>query len=168
MNYNSKWLNYAIIIVIIGLFYYHKTFTNIVRFKEDMPTSNSRYTLKVDLSKKNEDRSIVERFIYSMMDDDIKRRTNPEAYKDALPQVGKSDLVVLYIRSEAEVDALTNPTFIGPLIPEVKRMFTMGAHQLDSDWEEQIKGMRLGEVKMISTTTGKYRVQVIDIKKINK
>lgn len=168
MNYNSKWLNYAIIVVIIGLFYYHKTFTNIVRFKEDMPIENSRYTLKVDLSKKNEDRSIIERLIYSMVDDDIKRRTNPEAYKDALPQVGKSDLIVLVIKSEAELAVTENPNFIGPLLPEVKRMITMGAHQLDSDWEEQIKGMRLGELKMISTTTGKYRVQVINIKKIDK
>jgi hypothetical protein len=168
MNYNSKWLNYAIIVVIIGLFYYHKTFTNIVRFKEDMPIDNSRYTLKVDLSKKNEDRSIVERFIYSMVDDDIKRRTNPEAYKDALPQVGRNDLIVLDIKSETELSLAKNPNFIGPLIPEVLSMFTMGAHQLDADWEEQIKGMRLGEIKMISTTTGKYRVQIIDIKKINK
>ena len=102
-----------------------------------------------------------------MVDEDIKRRTNPEAYKDALPQVGRNDLIVLDIKSETELAASEDPNFIGPIRP-IKQMFTMGAHNLDTDWEEQIKGMRLGEIKMISTTTGKYRVQVIDIKKIDK
>lgn len=168
INYNSKWLNYAVILVIIMLFYHHKTFNNLFKVNQDTAPTNAKYTVKVDLSKKNEERSWGEKLIYSLVDDDIKRKTNPEAYKDALPKVGKDDLIVLDIKSEKELAILEDPNFYGPPMPSTIRAFTMNAHQLDQDWEDQINGMVLGEIKMISTNAGKYRIQVIDIKNVDK
>lgn len=157
INFNSKYLTYAALVLLAYLMYSRNTFHALFGGSKMVDSTSAKYTLTIDPTKKPEDRTFVESVIMKIYGKELK----PYMKERKAPLVVSKGLyVTLKVSDKGEIGSDDyQPKIISGLV---------GRLDLDPLMQDSIIGMKEKEMKEVESNDNKtYLIEVMRISEIN-